>query len=80
MAAGRPPATEPPGSLEERMAHLALGRLRPVFDLSKQRWLDPVAAMSDFLGVRLVSRISGFSRACKSLADAASKPWSTLPA
>jgi hypothetical protein len=32
-------------ALEDRMAHLALGRRRPVFDLGEQGRLDPDAAM-----------------------------------
>src|SRR5450755_2126841 len=62
------------------MAYLALGRLRPVFDLRQQRRLDPDATVRDFLRIGLGLRISGLSRACKSFADAVSKPWSTLPA
>ena len=35
------------------MTHLALGRLRPVFDLRQQRRLDPDAPVRDFLGIGL---------------------------
>src|SRR5450432_881247 len=35
------------------MAQLALGRLRPVFDLRQQRRLDPDSPMGDFLGIGL---------------------------
>src|SRR5450631_2032714 len=35
------------------MAYLALGRLRPVFDLRQQRRLDPDATVRDFLRIGL---------------------------
>jgi len=35
------------------MAHLALCRLRPVFDLRHQRWLDPYPSVRDPLAVGL---------------------------
>src|SRR5450631_753083 len=35
------------------MTYLALGRLRPVFDLRQQRRLDPDSPMGDFLGIGL---------------------------
>ena len=38
-----------PQAHKERMAHLALGRLRPVLDLGKQLGLNPKAAMPDAL-------------------------------
>jgi hypothetical protein len=62
------------------MPQLAFGRLRSVFDLGQQRWFDPDTAVGDLLGVGCVFRISGFNRACSSLVEASSKPWSTLPA
>jgi hypothetical protein len=39
-------------ALEERMAHVPLGRLCPIFDFGQHGRFDPDAAMRDFLGVR----------------------------
>jgi hypothetical protein len=38
---------DPPSSLKNGMAHLALSGLCPVLDLGHQLWLDPDAAMRD---------------------------------
>jgi len=42
-----------PKAFEERMPHLAFGRLRPVLDLCQQLRLDPDALVRDPFGVRL---------------------------
>jgi hypothetical protein len=42
-----------PNALEHRVPDLAFGGLGPVFDLRKQRWLNPYAPVRNLLAVRL---------------------------
>jgi hypothetical protein len=68
-------------AFEKWMPHFAFRRLRPVFDLGQQGRFDPHATMRNSFWRRAAFYGSVvLAGPADPFADAASKPWSTLPA